>query len=177
MATPHVSGVAALVLDYVDTLTYAELRNLILTSAVRYAKFDSRVSTGALLNAHAALQMAGQFAWARVTGPAASGSITVPAGGSAEITLELGNDRMEEGEYRVALRIWKQVNDILYSRLVPVVFTLHRFGSAPTVGAGGIEFQDTDARRDVIAGALTITRATPAQDCLVLSREWGNGSL
>ncbi|CAE7540363.1 unnamed protein product, partial [Symbiodinium sp. CCMP2456] len=164
MATPHVSGVAALVLDYVDTLTYAELRNLILTSAVRYAKFDSRVSTGALLNAHAALQMAGQFAWARVTGPAASGSITVPAGGSAEITLELGNDRMEEGEYRVALRIWKQVNDILYSRLVPVVFTLHRFGSAPTVGAGGIEFQDTDARRDVIAGALTITRATPAQE-------------
>ena len=36
MATPHVSGVAALVLDYVDTLTYAELRNLILTSGVSY---------------------------------------------------------------------------------------------------------------------------------------------
>ena len=32
------------------------------------------------------------------------------------------------------------------------------------MGSGGIEFQDTDARRDVIAGALTITRATPQQE-------------
>ena len=97
----------------------------------------------------------------RLCGPQ---GITVPAGGSASVDLELGNARLEEGEYRVALRIWKQVNDILYSRLVPVIFTLHRFGSAPTVGAGGIEFEDTDARRDVIAGALTITRATPEQE-------------
>ena len=103
MATPHVSGVAALVLDYVDTLTWQELRNIILTSGVKFSKFDAKVSTGALLNAHGALQMASQFAWARVTGPAASGSITVPAKGSATISVELGNERMEAAGVRLII--------------------------------------------------------------------------
>ncbi|CAJ1349270.1 unnamed protein product [Effrenium voratum] len=161
MATPHVSGVAALVLDYVPTLTYQELRQLILDSAVRFDKFASKVSTGALLNAHAALVMASQHAWARLTAPS-TGAITVPAQGSAAIAVELGGPRLEQGEYRARLRIWSQVGDIIYSRLVPILYTLHEYASAPlsTAGPIGLEFADVDGARGVIAGALTITRAT-----------------
>ncbi|CAJ1364916.1 unnamed protein product [Effrenium voratum] len=163
MATPHVSGVAALVLDYVPTLTYRELRQLILDSAVRFDKFASKVSTGALLNAHAALVMASDHAWARLTAPT-TGAVTVPAQGSATISVELGGPRLEQREYRARLRIWSLVGDILYSRLVPILYTLHEFGSGPTVGPVGLEFADVDGGRGVIAGALTITRASPEEE-------------
>ena len=161
MACPHVSGVAALVLDYVPNMPYASLRDIILNSAVTYSKFASKVSSGALLNAHAALLMAGQHAWIRMSSPA---SLTVPSQSSTQISLEFGGSSLDFGEYRARLRIWGMFNNILYSRLVPILYTVHNFASAPSVGPTSLQFQDLDGRRDMISGALTITRATPDQE-------------
>ncbi|CAK9105808.1 unnamed protein product [Durusdinium trenchii] len=165
MATPHVSGVAALVLDYVHNMPFTELRNVILNSAVPYAKFASKVSTGALLNAHAALAMAGEFAWIRMFGSAISaGTVTIPAQGSTTVVLQLGGTGLDYGEYRARLRIWGVFNEVLYSREVPILYTLHNFTGLPAFGATDLQFADVDGRRGMISGALTITRATPEQE-------------
>eukprot|EP00438_Fugacium_kawagutii_P007973 Skav221218 [mRNA] locus=scaffold2467:218170:224000:- [translate_table: standard] len=166
MACPHVAGVAALVLDYVGTsLPWDQLRTLILDSAVRYAKFASKVSTGGLLNAHAAMLMASSYAWIRMSGSDISaGTITIPAQGSTQISLEMGGTDLEQGEYRARLRLWGTFNGVLYSQIIPILYTIHSFGDAAAFTAVGLQFQDLDERRGMISGALTVTRATPEQE-------------
>ena len=166
MATPHVAGVAALVLDYVGTsLPYHQLRTLILDSGVRFSKFAAKVSTGALLNAHAALVMASPFAWIRLSGSAISaGTITIPPQSSTMISLEMGGNGLEQGEYRARLQLWGTFNGVLYSQIIPIVYTIHSFAEGPSFTAAGLQFQDLDERRGMISGALTVTRAAPEEE-------------
>lgn len=55
MATPHVSGVAALLLSHDKTLTFAQLKNRIITTARPIAGLRGKVSSGGLVNAYDAL--------------------------------------------------------------------------------------------------------------------------
>ena len=165
MATPHVAGVAALVLDFVPTIGWRELRQVILDSAVRFSKFATKVSTGALLNAHAALVMARQYSWIRMSGNAiSSGTITIPPESSTDILLQLGGKGIDYGEYRARVEMSGIFNGVLYSQVIPILYTVHAFATVPEFGATGLQFQDTDGRRNMISGALTVTRATPAQE-------------
>jgi subtilisin family serine protease len=74
MAAPVVTGLAALILSYYPDLTAADLKRIILASATRYtnqmvvrpgaangerAAFGTLSSTGGVVNAYTALQMAG----------------------------------------------------------------------------------------------------------------------
>ena len=164
MATPHVSGVAALILDYVPNMAWDRLKEVILNSAVRFEKFSSKVATG-LLNAHAALQMANQYTWVQMFGTAIQGDlITIPAGSSTNVVLQIGSPRLDYGEHRARLRIWGVFNDVLYSAVAPILYTLHNFSALPAFGATDLQFSDVDGRRGFISGALTITRATPEQE-------------
>ena len=165
MATPHVAGVAALLLDFIPSIRAAALKQVILDSAVRFAKFSSKVMTGALLNAHAALVTASQYAWIRMSGSAISGGqITIPAQSSTAIVLQLGGTGLAHGEYRARLRMSGTFNGVLYTQIIPVLYTVHDFATIPSFGAVGLQFQDTDGRRGLISGALTVTRATPEQE-------------
>eukprot|EP00438_Fugacium_kawagutii_P007972 Skav221217 [mRNA] locus=scaffold2467:174052:178680:- [translate_table: standard] len=165
MATPHVAGVAALVLDRVPSLGPSVLKQVILDSAVRYAKFASKVSTGGLLNAHGALVMASPFAWINMHGDDISGgTITIPAQSSTTISLELGGSELSYGEYRARLSLSGTFNGVLYSQYIPILYTVHDFIDVPSFGASGLQFQDSDGRRGMISGALTVTRATPEQE-------------
>jgi subtilisin family serine protease len=80
MAAPVVSGVAALLLAYYPTLTAPEVKRIILASATRYTDqmvvrpgsskgehvpFGSLSATGGIVNAYAALRMAGEVAHAK----------------------------------------------------------------------------------------------------------------
>ncbi|MBX9768760.1 MAG: S8 family serine peptidase [Bdellovibrionales bacterium] len=56
MATPHVTGVAALVLSQFPNLTLKELRDRVVKTARPIPGLKGRVSTGALLNAYNALE-------------------------------------------------------------------------------------------------------------------------
>jgi subtilisin family serine protease len=70
MAAPVVSGLAALLLDYFPNLTGADVKRIILASAVRHtdqmvqkpgggsAKFGELSATGGIVNAYAAIKMA-----------------------------------------------------------------------------------------------------------------------
>jgi len=57
MATPHVSGVAALAWSLKPNATVAEVRNAILQGADRLASLSGRVATGGRLNAYNTLQL------------------------------------------------------------------------------------------------------------------------
>ena len=165
MATPHVAGVAALLLDYIPSLEAAVLKQLILGSAVRFSKFSSKVSTGAHLNAHAALVMASQYSWIQMSGSAISaGNITIPAQSSTAINLRLGGTGLDHGEYRARLRMSGTFNGVVYTQIIPILYTVHDFAGLPVFGAAALQFEDTDGRRQMISGALTVTRATPEQE-------------
>ena len=56
MATPHVSGVAALVLSRYPQLTNAELKERLLNSVTPLTSLDGRTTTGGLLNAYEAVK-------------------------------------------------------------------------------------------------------------------------
>ncbi len=56
MATPHVTGVAALVWTRYPTWTYSQVRSRILSSAVPRASLSGKCVTGGVLNAHGAVQ-------------------------------------------------------------------------------------------------------------------------
>ena len=55
MATPHVSGAAALIWSHVPDATSAEVRDAILSSADPVAELQGKLSTGGRLNVHGAL--------------------------------------------------------------------------------------------------------------------------
>lgn len=55
MATPHVSGVAALLLANEPQLNYQEIKERLLATAVPLASLNQKVSTGSVLNAYNAL--------------------------------------------------------------------------------------------------------------------------
>jgi subtilisin family serine protease len=58
MASPHVAGVAALLLDANPALTVAKLKNAILKGVDKKAAFANRVSTGGRLNADRSIDVA-----------------------------------------------------------------------------------------------------------------------
>lgn len=55
MATPHVSGIAALLISHESKLTNIDVKNRILATAVPVASLRSKTKTGGLANAYAAL--------------------------------------------------------------------------------------------------------------------------
>ncbi len=57
MATPHVAGLASLVWSYAPTLTYAQVKNIILNSVDKKASLTGKVSTGGRINATSALKL------------------------------------------------------------------------------------------------------------------------
>ncbi|MFB6272730.1 MAG: S8 family serine peptidase, partial [Salinibacter sp.] len=75
MAAPMVSGLAALIMAYYPSLSASEVRSIILDTATRHTdqmvqrpggkgtvRFGTLSQTGAIINARAALQRAGQVA-------------------------------------------------------------------------------------------------------------------
>jgi hypothetical protein len=171
MATPFVSGAAALLWDYVPRLTMAELRDTILTTGDDVDKLAGRIATGKRLNVHKALTAAGSSAWARLPG---SATVTVPASGSTNVTIELGGSRIAAGDYGANLLLTAGP----HTRTVPISLTIHEHTNAPTAGAQAQQcsFVDTDSRRGQISGALTLTRASDESQVSQYRVYWGDQS-
>lgn len=83
MATPHVAGLAGLLLSVNPNLTVAQLRNAILSTVDRKASLSGKVSSGGRINARAALAsvVAANFTVSVIKAGAGTGTVTSnPAG-------------------------------------------------------------------------------------------------
>jgi subtilisin family serine protease/subtilisin-like proprotein convertase family protein len=92
MATPHVSGAAALVADYLKTETgalpsYQDLRDAILNSGDKIPAAQSTVATGSRLNAHSALLYADALAGNAVGLAVADATVTEGDAGTTSVTI------------------------------------------------------------------------------------------
>lgn len=123
MAAPHVAGVAALVFSLTNTITYTEVRNRILFTAVPVASLATNTIQGGRVNAFRALTTAEDNLF-EVTVTPAPGS-TLLAGATIPVTVEVTDLR--------------PVTNAIVSGTVPGVFTNQTFlntGAAPDAVAG-----------------------------------------
>ena len=82
MATPHVAGLAGLLLSVNPNLTVAQLRNAILSTVDRKASLSVKVSSGGRINARAALaSVVANFTVAVATAGAGTGTVTSTSSG------------------------------------------------------------------------------------------------
>ena len=61
MAAPHVAGAAALLKSYMPFLTVPEIKNIILSSADKYAALEGKLLTGGILNVYSMIEMANRL--------------------------------------------------------------------------------------------------------------------
>jgi subtilisin family serine protease len=99
MATPHVSGVAGLILSLNPLLNWSEVKNIILSSVDTIPSLAGKTVTGGRLNAAKALQKIQTW----VTLNPLSG--TVPPGASVDLTVTFDATHMLGGDYRSTIII------------------------------------------------------------------------
>lgn len=95
MATPHVTGAAALIWSYNPTLSAAEVQDILNGSADPFAAFLGKVATGGRLNVANALARVPAPSWLEVIGPL---SMTLAPGEEAKLTLRVQPEFMKVGE-------------------------------------------------------------------------------
>jgi len=120
MATPHVAGLAALILDYAPTMTHMQVKTAVLDSGDQIAALQGKTITGARINAYNALQMASRFTVFRLRGES---SRTIPAGATEELEIEVGGPNVREGEYGAQLTVTSE-----HWRIAATSFSLDVFG-------------------------------------------------
>ena len=97
MATPHVSGVAALAWSYNPSATYQTVRSAILNGVDVVTSLAGKVATGGRLNAHKALLNMP----APLKAPVAPSALTAAAAGAAQINLTWTDGSTNEDGFRI----------------------------------------------------------------------------
>jgi subtilisin family serine protease len=95
MATPHVTGAAALLWSNNPTLGSTEVKNAILQSVDKIPSLEGKTVSGGRLNVHKLLELAGE-SWLTVA-PKTPGSI-IPSG-SREFTITANPEKLEAGQW------------------------------------------------------------------------------
>jgi len=101
MATPHVSGAAALVKGYNPGLSALDIKSLIMDSVDPVASMAGRTVTGGRLNLNTLMEIA-LPPWIELEGEL-SGEI--PPGGSVELTVRLDATGLMVGDYTVDINV------------------------------------------------------------------------
>jgi len=126
MATPHVSGAAALLLGYNPDLTALELKSIIMDSVDPVASMSGITVTGGRLNINNALMMA-DAPWITLEGEL-SGDI--PPSGSVDVTVHLDATELADGDYTAEINV--SSSDLLNPD--QVVDVLLHVGDGPNPG-------------------------------------------
>jgi subtilisin family serine protease/glutamine cyclotransferase len=161
MATPHVSGVAGLVLSLNPMLNWAEVKNIILSSVDSISSLNGKTVTGGRLDAARALQ--NTLTWVALS--PLSG--TVARGSSVDLTVTFDAANLNGGDYLSTIKI--NSNDPIHS-VVDVPASMHVTGNPviavipDTVKAGvafvGMNHVDTMRVRNIGSDILNVTDIT-----------------
>ena len=120
MATPHVTGVAALAFSYQSGATYAQVREAILGGVDADAALVGKTVTGGRLNAYNTLVRLSQAP--TLTAPAAPSSLTAAATSKTAITLSWVDNASNEDGF-VVQRSRDQANWTTIATLGPAAGT------------------------------------------------------
>jgi subtilisin family serine protease len=96
MATPHVAGLAGLIVSAAPNLSNLEIRNIILSSVDAKASLAGKIQTGGRINAYKALSA--------MIMPAAPGSLTATAAGTSSINLTWIDHATNETGFKIERR-------------------------------------------------------------------------
>jgi M6 family metalloprotease-like protein len=161
MATPHVSGVAGLVLSLNPLMDWAEVKNIILSSTDSLPSLQGKTVTGGRLNAAHAVEKT--QTWIKLNPLTA----VVPPGNSLDVLATFDAARMNGGDYQSTIMI--NNNDPLRS-VVEIPASLHVTGSPvlavvpDTLKTGvvyiGVDHLDTLKVQNIGSDVLTITNIT-----------------
>jgi subtilisin family serine protease len=164
MATPHVSGAAALLKGYNPSLTALELKSLIMESVDPVASMDGITVTGGRLNINNALMMAGT-PWITLEGEL-SGEI--PPGGSVDVIVRLDATALRLGDYTADINV--DSNDpVNPHQVVPVVLHTELASGYSTIQLSSATYSTTEdggrvtitvTRTGASNGAITVDYAT-----------------
>jgi subtilisin family serine protease len=169
MATPHVSGAAALIKGYNPNLSALELKSILMESVDLVDSMDGITVTGGRLNINNALKMSGT-PWITLEGEL-SGEIA--PGGSVELTVRLNAPEYLLGDYTADINI--DSNDpVNPHQVVPVVLhvimgtryslSVAKSGTGDgtvTSSPAGIDC-GSDCMEDYLADTEVLLTATPA---------------
>jgi subtilisin family serine protease len=169
MATPHVSGAAALIKGYNPNLSALELKSILMESVDLVDSMDGITVTGGRLNINNALKMSGT-PWITLEGEL-SGEIA--PGGSVELTVRLNAPEYLLGDYTADINI--DSNDpVNPHQVVPVVLhvimgtryslSVAKSGTGDgtvTSSPAGIDC-GSDCMEDFVADTEVLLTATPA---------------
>jgi subtilisin family serine protease len=101
MATPHVSGAAALLKGYNPSLSALELKSIIMDSVDPVASMNGKTVTGGRLNINNALMMAGT-PWITLEGELTG---EIAPGDSVEVTVLLNATELTLGDYTAEINV------------------------------------------------------------------------
>ncbi|MDO8281756.1 MAG: S8 family serine peptidase [Thermodesulfovibrionia bacterium] len=119
MATPHVSGVAALLKGFNPSLSALQIKSIIMDSADPVSSLSGITVTGGRLNALKALQLAG-YDWIRLSGNITG---TIEPGFSIDLSIDLNSTAKASGGYGAEITITSNdpVNPV---QVMPVSLTV-----------------------------------------------------
>ena len=146
MATPHVTGTAALMLALAPQLTPAQLKQVILATADPLPSLDGKTVTGGRLNAGSAVGLIAD-ALAQVAAPSPPAPPPPPPATTGQATQDVS--RMLAADLRSSTRRLR-IGDLLRRRGV----TIHLRHSYP---AGAFSLRATDRGRRTIAAGRSLT--------------------
>ncbi|WP_165721737.1 MULTISPECIES: S8 family serine peptidase [unclassified Pseudoalteromonas] len=160
MATPHVAGVAALVLSVNPDLTTSELKALLMSSGDANAALQGKTLAGTRLNANQALLDADPTPSFKMSVTPASQQITV--GESATYTFEIGSIAQWDGE--VTLELESSLTGAYLSELTAspgetVQLSVETNGNTPW---GNYEFTVTATSDDIVKEKTVSLMLQPA---------------
>jgi len=120
MATPHVAGLASLIWSYAPTLTYTQVKDIILNSVEKKASLTGKVSTGGRINAYNALKLTPGITVEK-------GNIEVRAGDQGYVEPEAGKNAAirfrPSGSGKVEFNIYTLSGSLVYTTTLDSVGT------------------------------------------------------
>jgi subtilisin family serine protease len=155
MATPHVSGVAALAWSYVSNATASNVRDAIWGGVDTKASLSGKVATAGRLNAFNTLQRLG----ATYAAPAAPSGLTAASASASQIDLNWSDTSSNEDGFRV----YRSTDGVNFSQVATLAANTTRFSDTGLAAGTTYTYRVDAYNARGAAASNTATATTVAQ--------------
>jgi hypothetical protein len=171
MATPHVSGVAALAFSYLPTATAAQVKSAILNGVDKISSMSGITVSGGRLNARKTLdQLTNPTPPPTQTTPIAPSTLTASALSGSQIRLNWKDNSSDETGFKIERSTngssWSQIatvgaNATTYTATGLKKRTTYYFRVRAYNSAGNSAYTNTASTKTLTSGAVALASTTP----------------